>query len=142
MNPYQMFQTNAAAETDQGIVLDYGSFSLRIVRAGGANKRYGQELTRRLKPHRRQIDNDTLDNAVAEKIMAELYADTVLIGWDGVTDATGAPLPFGKANVVKLFTDLPDLFRDVQEQAAKVGNFRLEERESDAKNSQSSSATN
>jgi len=142
MNPYQMFKTNTAAEADQGIALDYGSFSLRIVRAGGANKRYGQELTRRLKPHRRQIDNDTLDNAVAEKIMAELYADTIVLGWDGVTDADGKELPFSKANCVKLFTDLPDLFRDVQEQAAKVGNFRTEERADDAKNSNSSSATN
>ena len=142
MNPYAMFKTNAAAEADQGIALDYGSFSIRIVRAGGSNKRYGQELTRRLKPYRRQIDNETLDNAVAEKVMAGLYADTVVIGWDGVTDETDASLPFTRDNCIKLFTDLPELFRDVQEQAGKVGNFRLEEQEDDAKNSNSSSATN
>ena len=93
MNPYAMFKTNVAAEADQGIALDYGSFSIRINRAGGSNKRYGQELIRRLKPYRRQIDNDTLDNAVAEKVMAGLYADTVVIGWDGVTDENNAPPP-------------------------------------------------
>ena len=72
----------------------------------------------------------------------ELYADTLIIGWSGVTDEAGNPLPFNRDNVVKLLTDLPELANDIQAQAVLVSNFRAEEREADAKNLNSSSATN
>jgi len=140
MNPYAMFKTNPAAEAEAGIVLDYGTFSIRIVRAGGANRKFGKLLGDRLKPYRRQIDNDTMDDAAAQKIMAETYADAVILGWEGVTDEAGTPLDFSRANCVTLLTDLPELFRDIQEQAGRAANFRAAEREADAKNSKSSSA--
>jgi len=66
--------------------------------------------------------------------MAEVYAETVLLGWTGVADENGTPLPFTKENCVKLLTDLPDLFRDIQEQAQRVANFRAADLEADAKN--------
>lgn len=140
MNPYQMYKTNTAAEADQGIALDYGTFTIRVARAGGANKKFGKLLNDRLKPYRRQIDNDTLGEGIAEKVMAETYADAVILGWDGVTDESGKPLVYCRANVIKLLLDLPELFLDIQQQAVKAGNFRIEERETDAKNSKSSSA--
>jgi hypothetical protein len=140
MNPYQMFQTDKTAEVEQGITLDYGSFKFRIVRAGGANRKYTEALNRKLKPYRRQLENDTLDNDVALKAMAEVYADTVLLGWEGVTGPDGQPLEYCRNNVIKILTDLPDLFRDVQEQANKAALFRAAEREEEAKNSVSGSA--
>ena len=36
--------------------------------------------------------------------------------------------------MIKQFTDLPDLFKDIQEQAGKVSLFRSAELEEDAKN--------
>ena len=141
MNPYQMFKLNGAAESN-GIDLDYGAYSIRILRAGSGNKKYTKELQRRIKPHRYQIDNGLFDNDVAKKMTNELYADTIIIGWSGVTDEAGNPLPFNRDNVVKLLTDLPELANDIQAQAVLVSNFRAEEREADAKNLNSSSATN
>ena len=41
---------------------------------------------------------------------------------------------FSKENAVKLFSDLPDLFRDVQNQAAAISNFRAEVTEDTIKN--------
>lgn len=139
-NPYQLFGTDKKAETEQGISLDYGSFKIRIVRAGGANRKYVETLNRRLKPYRRQMENDTLDSDVALRTMAEVYADTVIIGWEGVTDAEGRDLDYCRNNVIKLLTDLPELFRDLQEQAGKAALFRASEREEEQKNSQSGSA--
>jgi len=54
----------------------------------------------------------------------EAYAEAVILGWDGVAGPDGAPLPFTRENAVKLMLDLPDLFRDVQEQATKAALFR------------------
>lgn len=140
MNPYEMFKTNTEVEAEKGINLDYGAFSIRIVRAGGANKKFGKLLNDRLKPYRRQIDNDTIGDGIADKIMAETYADSIIIGWEGVTDPGGKKLEYSRANCVKLLLDLPELFRDIQEQAAKAANFKTEEVAADVKNSKSSSA--
>ena len=142
MNPYQLFATDKQAETEHGIILDYGTFRMRILRAGGSNRKFIETLNRRLKPYRRQIENDTMDSDMAQRIMAEVYADTVIIGWDEVPDAEGSPLEYCRNNVIKLLTDLPELFRDIQEQAGKAALFRAAEREDEQKNLQSGSAGN
>lgn len=134
MNLYKTYKADETTEKD-GIDLQYGpDCKIRIARAGGSNARFGKLLGDKLKPYRRQIDNGTMDDAVAAKIMAEVYADCVILSWSGVEDADGKPLSFTKENVVKLLTDLPELFRDIQEQAGKVSNFKAAEREEDAKN--------
>lgn len=131
MNPYELFKTDSNMEA-AGIDLDYGDFSIRISRAGGANQKYLKLLGERMKPHRRRIENGTLDNAVAERLLAEVYADSVILGWTNITDADGQALPFNRDNCVRLLLDLPELFRDIQEQAGRVANFRAAQIEGDA----------
>jgi hypothetical protein len=67
--------------------------------------------------------------------------ETVLLGWESVTGPDGKPLEFSKENAVKLFTDLPDLFKDIRETAEDMTLFKLELDEADAGNSSSASAT-
>ena len=139
MSLYTQFETDREIEKT-GIVLDYGFNSkkqpiqIRIARAGGANERYSKLLELRTKPYRRQIQNETLENAVAEKITKEVYAQTVVLGWTGVEDRDGNEMPFTQENCVKLFTDLPDLWSDVQSQSTRASLFRSEILEADAKN--------
>jgi hypothetical protein len=134
MNAYEMFQTNDKLEQETGVVLNYGEFKIHIVRAGGSNKKFSKVLQTKMKPYRRQMDTDTLADGVAEKLLAEAYAESVILNWENVTDKDGKVLSFTKENVVKLLTDLPELFKDIQEQANKVSLFRAEEKEADAKN--------
>jgi hypothetical protein len=129
-----MFGTDKAVETSQGITLDYGDFQIKIARAGGSNKKFARILTTRLKPYRRQMDTDTMDEGIAQKIMIETYADSVILGWTGVKDSEGNDMEFNRENVIKLFTDLPDLFMDVRSQSDKMALFRSMEIESDVKN--------
>lgn len=135
MSPYEMFKTDKKLEQD-GIVLDYGSFKITIARAGGSNRRFEQLLEARAKPLRRAMAIETpgLKRRV-EPLLREVFAETVVLGWENVRDAQGNVMPFSKENCVKLFTDLPDLFADVQEQAAKMSHFRTESLEDEAKNS-------
>jgi hypothetical protein len=134
MNPYQMFKTNKSKETE-GIVLDYGSFQIKVARAGGSNKRFNQAVAEKLGPQQKALQNGTLPEERIRKIMIEIHVDHVVLGWDGVTDADGNPLEFTRENAIQLFTDLPELFADVVEQAAKFSNFRQEVIHETAKNS-------
>ena len=139
MSLYSQFKTDKTIEKD-GIVLEYGMNSkkkiigIRIARAGGANVQYSKLLEAKIKPYRRQIQNETLDNDIADKITKEVYAQTVVLGWENVEDENGEELEFSVANCIKLFTDLPELWFDIQQQATRASLFRAEILENDSKN--------
>lgn len=140
MSLYKQFETNAAVET-AGILLQYGKtedgrpINIRIRRAGGANKQYTKLMEVRVKPHRRQILNETIDRSLTDDLVKDVFAETVVIGWENVEDRAGKAIEFNKANVLKLFDDLPDLYADIQEQANRASLFRMDIRENDSKNS-------
>lgn len=146
--PYELFKNDENLET-KGVELDYGDFRITVARAGGTNKKFPKTFEAKTRPYRRAIAAGTLDPEVDRKVMAEVYADSVVLGWarnvkneDGsvtvkngvIPGPDGEDIPFTKANVIKLFMDLPDLFADVVEQAGKIGLFREDEKEVDAKN--------
>lgn len=139
MSLYKQFKTDASVEK-QGVLLQYGTNSkglpitIRVARAGGANDAYARLLESRLKPLRRQIANDTAQKSALLTIVREVFAETVVLGWEGVEDAAGNALAFSKSAAVQLFTDLPDLFDDVQEQAQRSALFRAELNEADSGN--------
>lgn len=144
----KQFATDKNLETD-GITIDYGDFSIRIARAGGSNQRYNKVLERKSKPFQRSIANDSLDPNTAERILRETYAESVILGWSGVTyddvtpegedlpeDKAGSDeAPFTKENVIAVFENFPDLYSDIQSQATKMSLFRKEVLEENAKNS-------
>lgn len=139
MSLYAKFETDRSLEKT-GITLDYGLNSkkqpieIRIARAGGANDAYLKRLEAKAKPHRRSIQHETIEKAQLDGIVKEVYAETIVLGWNGVEDRDGNPMDFNKENVLKLFADLPDLYTDIMEQAQSAALFRVEIREQDAKN--------
>jgi hypothetical protein len=136
---YGLFQTNVDME-QQGVVLNYGDNAagqpvrVKIARAGGSNARFAKALEARMRPYRRQFETGTLDDKVATAMLIEVFADSVILGWEGITDAAGNVLPYNRANVIKVLTDLPDLFSDIREQAMKSANYRAEQTEADSGN--------
>lgn len=149
MSLYRQFKTDKNVERD-GIVLNYGMntkkkpIEIRIARAGGANNRYTRLLEAAIKPYRRQLQNETMDNDVAEEITMRVYAQSVILGWSGVEfpvlNENGEPTevmeekPYSVDNCVRLFKDLPDLWSDIQSQATRAALFRQDILEADAKN--------
>lgn len=141
---YDVFQTDQDVEKS-GIKIDYGPFYFLIARAGGANKRYSTRLEALLKPYRRAIQTETMDEKVGLDLVAQAYAETVILGWghvdkdgkvvDGVVlGRDGKPLELTVDNVKRVLLDLPDLFKDLREQAEKAALFRVQVKEADAKN--------
>lgn len=135
MSLYKQFETSSKHETD-GVTLDFGDAGkFRIARAGGANKAYLKAIEKLSRKYRRQIALDCLPEAKARRLFIEIYAETVMLGWEGVKDKDGNELPFTRENVVKVFTDLPDFFREIQVEASNLALYREEIDAQDAKNS-------
>lgn len=136
---YAQYKTDPKVE-QEGVVLELGlnqrgeMAALRIARAGGANVAFSKLVEQKLKPHKRAVQTDSLDKAVADNIMKDVYASTVVVGWENMEDENGEPLEFTKDNVLKVLNDLPDLWADVQATSLKASLYREQVREADAKN--------
>ncbi len=134
-----LFGTNATLETE-GIWIDYGDYGKFLVaRAGGQNKKFRNLFEKKIRPYRAAINMGTLDDAVAERIMRESFAEAVVLEWD-LVDADGKSVPFTVENCIELLESNPDLFTDLQQQSQMVANFIQDTREMDAKDSGSSSS--
>jgi hypothetical protein len=153
MSLYKHFKTDENVEKT-GILLEYGTtvvngkevpIAIRIARAGGANRAYERLMEAEVKPHRRMIQNETIEKAVVERILKKVYAQTVVLGWENVDlearmegDKVVLPelknAPFNVENCIRLFEDLPDLFEDIKTQAQKASLFRKDIQDADAKN--------
>lgn len=145
MSLYKQFATDKNLEKT-GIELEYPnedglpSTVIRIARAGGANERYSKVLEAKCKPYRRQIQTETITPEKMEQIMREVYAETVVLGWQNVdipATENGPAMPnapFSHENCVRVFKDLPELFVDIQNQASKAALFKRENLEAAAGN--------
>lgn len=135
MSLYKLFKTSEKHETE-GIWLDYGEgMRIRIARAGGSNKAFLKASEKLQRKYRRQSQLDLLSEEMSRRIFKEIYAETIVLAWENVKDESGNPMECNRQNIIKLFTDLHDLFMDVRAQAENLALWREELDEADAKNS-------
>lgn len=145
------FKTDAAKELEGVEVVvavnDHNGepISITISRMSRSNKRYTKALEKATTPHSAAIANESLDNELGNKILREVFVDTVLLGWKNLpkSELTGVEtdtdeLPFSRENALALFEEMPDLYDDWEGRAKKASNFREEERKSNAGNSKKS----
>jgi hypothetical protein len=137
----KQFATDPKLERD-GLWLDYGDGRrLLCARAGGANKHYQRTMESVAAPFRRAIETKTLPPEQAEKILVEVFARSVVRGWEGVTqddlDGSGdqTPVSFSVENCMKFFAALPEVLADVRGQIVEAQLFRAVLDEDDSKNS-------
>lgn len=141
---YQTFSTDPKLETN-GILVEYDDLRFLLARAGGSNAKFRKVFQAKAKPYRYKIENELLSEDVANRMLAEAYAEAVILRADAkdedgewvqnklptedgsLTDAT-------PAKITELLIKLPLLFTDVQSMASNVSNFRREQEEEDAKN--------
>lgn len=133
-NLYDMFGTDEDFERE-GIWYAFSEETkFRLARAGGANLRFAKSLEAKTRPYRRQIENESIDNELANNLLLEAFVETVLLDWQGVKDRDGNDLPYSKDNALKLLKDLPDLYLELRTEAARLSNFRTKEIEDDSGN--------
>ncbi len=129
---YEIFETDCDLET-KGLILKYGEIEVTIARAGGANRKFASVMEQKMRPYRSSINTGTMEETLAQKLLAEAYSESVILGWKGVKGRDGKAIPFNKTNVVKVLLDLPDFFNDIREQSERVANFTVGEASVDAK---------
>lgn len=143
---YELFEMDSVLERE-GITVNYGSVKFLLARAGGRNTDFKKIFQAKAKKYRNQIDNETLGDDAADRIMAESYAEGVVLGWwsrkedenddpilkkgeeqwvDTIENRAGKSVKFSIDECVRLLLDLPDLFADIQRMASRAGNYRKE----------------
>lgn len=139
MSIFNQFETDTQKEIE-GVRVTYGKnkdgseIAFYICRMGNSNKKYQKALDAATKPHRRQAQLGTLDNALAESLMMGVFVKTVLKGWENVQRKNGEEIPFSEQAAIELMTMLPDLYEDLQAKASGAAIFREEALEDEAKN--------
>lgn len=139
MSIYKLFETDKKLETE-GIELRYetgdieNDFSIFIRRAGSSNLQYQKLIAKKVEPHRLLLSKNQLPLETMLRITAEVYSETVVIGWHNVKNKNGEIIPFSAENCLTLFLDMPDFFEDIRAQAENANLFRKRELEDAAKN--------
>ena len=136
---YDNYATNKTAESS-GVWIDDSGASFKLARMGGANVKFQRAMTAAMKPFMREIQLGVIDDAVLEPVLRKVFIDTILIDWKWTEtdDVSGAvtvheheipgaddlPVAFNADAAVKLFTDLPDLYARLRNEAQSYANFR------------------
>lgn len=143
---YEIYGTKKDLEVD-GTWINYPSWRIKIARAGGKNTEFikvRDEIAR--KNDIANLSNE--DTEVVESIYAEIYAKSIIKDWevkkDNGTFERGLYLKDenGKINVVeptpqnimKCFSDLPDLFDDVVRKSGQIQTFQKDKDDEQVKN--------
>lgn len=112
-----------------------------ISRAGNANKRYKKLMMRTFAPHQRAMQLKQFPDEKAGELLMDVFIGSVLLGWNNVTnaDVTGDKdkegfADYNSTNAKLLFKNLPELYDDLNAQAADASLFREGELEESAKN--------
>jgi len=129
MSIYKQNKTNTTTE-NSGVWYEYGvndDKSLQkflLARAGNGNVKYAAAMRRISQKYSRALQMNALSEEVADKVSMEAFVDTVLLGWDGITDADGKVMTYSKPAAIKLLTDLPDVYAALRDFAGQAANFR------------------
>lgn len=131
---YDMYETDPNLERD-GVWYQFSpKIKFLLARAGGANVKFSKVTEAKFMPHRRQLENKTIDTDLMQDLMKEIFAETVILDWVGVTDKAGKKIPCNKQNILKLFKDLPDLYKEIEDEATRLAHYLLKQVDDDSGN--------
>lgn len=108
-----------------GSLFYYLGVELTVARSGNDNfKRVFRHLS---KPFQRQIDNETIDEEQAEKLLCTALSQTVLVGWNAETFPGN--LEYSHENAFRLLMDDYDCRSAVLEFSRKSQNFYAQQKD-------------
>lgn len=123
ISAYDQFESDRALEQD-GVWVQIGTMEFQVARAGGDNDEFIKAASKKFKPFQAAIAADTMPKQLATELVLEVFVTTVLKGWRNVFGRDKVELAFSVENAMKLLTDLPNLFVQLQAEAQRVTNFR------------------
>jgi hypothetical protein len=147
---YELYKTDSSVEKNgKELLFADGMIRVKLARAGGSNQRFEKILAANSKPYRRAIQAELITNEKANELLMATYAEAIVLSWETLVEkedgteeyVSGIMLedsedlqPVNKENIMKVFKSLPDLFKEMAEEANKLTNYRSYAMEEDAKN--------
>lgn len=139
MSLFKTFKTDTKKEND-GIPIKYDSNedgtvpTFLVARQAKSNKKFAKTMRELSAPYKDQMDRGTLPEEVGEKLMRKAFVKGCLRGWENIQNEDGEAMPFSEEAAIDLFSQLPELFDDLQSQATELANYRAYSLEAEAGN--------
>ena len=118
---YEVFETDEGLE-NEGVVFDCGFGKFKVAYVG--NPVFQKAYAQAMKPYAEASARGILDEKIQMRILQEVYAKTIVKGWEDVIGKDGEPLEFSEEACLQLFKDLPRLFGMIRDWAGNFANFR------------------
>jgi len=128
----KLFGTDAKKE-QEGVWRDDIAEDIKIKIARIGNPNYQKKFQTLSKPHRRAIRRGTLSDDVAEKLLIQCLAETIVLDWKNI-EVNGKPFPYSVENAIKLLTDLPELRNTINDIANELEGYQAEDEEEAVEN--------
>lgn len=112
MDIFASYATNETSETE-GVWVEIGDAKFLIARSG--NPKYSKKLSKLYDRNRKLLEmKDEAADALSEKLMISVLAETILLGWENV-QFKGATLAYSDENAQMLLK-----FKDFRKQIAQA----------------------
>jgi len=120
-----------------GVWREIDSQGTKILVARAGNRKFEAFLEKIMMEHRsrlRVLRGEGIDPVVREELTNRAIAETILLGWEGLTE-NGVTLEYSKAEAKRLLETYRDFKNIVVEESMRHDAFRLEEQKEAEKNS-------
>jgi len=122
----KLFGTDKTKE-QEGVVHEMGEgLKVRIARIG--NPKYQKRFQALSKPHRRALRRGTLSDEIAEKLLIQCLAETIVLDWEGLEE-NGKEVKYSTENAVRILTEYPDLRNYVNDIANEMEGYQEDDNE-------------
>lgn len=128
-----IFSTYAVDETKEqsGTWMEVGDSKFLVARAG--NKGYIKMLGKEVERNQKALDRkDDAADALSDKIMIDVLAATILLGWENVS-FKGKDLEYSKDNA-KMLLGFKEFRREIMKLADDFNAFKAEQEAEEVKN--------
>jgi hypothetical protein len=132
-NPRKTFSLDKDRVT-KGVRFELDGVGYTMAYAGKSNTRWLKTVDRVFKPHRHSIQLEALPKEKQDELSLEVFVESLLLSWDGMTDDDGNTVAFSKEAAKELLTDLPELYDNLSNLCAQAKHYRAGVIETDTKN--------
>ena len=107
---------------NEGVWKQWGDTRFKIAHI--SNMKFQRALSRLQQPHRKKLENGTIDPKVNRDIVCQAMAEGVVIDWDGVKDKAGNTVPYSVDMAFKALSRDPDMRDFVSDIASNMAHYR------------------
>ena len=125
----KIFSSDKGLETGGVVMLIRGDrgkpdeMSVTLASTGGHNFEYAEAVQRLSQPYQILIDQGKLDAEKMREILYQVYADTIVKTWAGIT-LDGKPTDCTPENVFAVFRERPAFFNACRTFAGQTSNYQ------------------